>query len=200
MADRDISADVKALNLGKQIRKIRLKLGLTLQNLSDLTGLSKPLLSQIENDVTLPPIATLLKISKALGKHIGDFFQETIPNHKRIAVVRQEERKETMRRLHEEAERVGYRYESLAYPMGDKRMEPFMVELEPREERNTPVYHHAGEEFLFVLEGEMEFRGDDQVIALRAGDSLYFDSKIPHALRGLRGKKARVLAVIYTPE
>jgi transcriptional regulator with XRE-family HTH domain len=200
MADREVSVDVKALNLGKQIRDIRLKRGLTLQNIADLTGLSKPLLSQIENDVTFPPIATLLKISKALEKHIGDFFQETVPSHKRIAVVRQEERKETMRRLHEEAERIGYRYESLAYPMRDKRMEPFMVEIEPREKKNTPVYQHAGEEFLFVLDGEMEFRGDDQIIVLHAGDSLYFDSKIPHALRGLKGNKVRVLAVIFTPE
>lgn len=199
MAQREISADVKALNLGKQIRDMRMNLGLTLQNVSDLTGLSKPLLSQIENDVTFPPIATLLKISKALGTHIGDFFQETAPNHKRIAVVRQEERKETMRRLHEEVERIGYRYESLAYPMREKRMEPFIVEIEPRDEQNIPVYQHAGEEFLFVLEGEMEFRGDDRVIVLHAGDSLYFDSKIPHALRGLKGKKATVLAVIYTP-
>lgn len=199
MAQREISADVKALNLGKQIRDMRMNLGLTLQNVSDLTGLSKPLLSQIENDVTFPPIATLLKISKALGTHIGDFFQETAHNHKRIAVVRQEERKETMRRLHEEAERIGYRYESLAYPMREKRMEPFIVEIEPRDEQNIPVYQHAGEEFLFVLEGEMEFRGDDRVIVLHAGDSLYFDSKIPHALRGLKGKKATVLAVIYTP-
>lgn len=200
MADRDISADVKALNLGKQIKDMRLKLGLTLQNVSDRTGLSKPLLSQIENDVTLPPIATLLKISRALGKHIGDFFQQDIPAQRRIAVVRQEDRKETMRRLHEEAERIGYRYESLAYPMREKRMEPFVVEIEPREEGDIPVYQHAGEEFLFVLEGEMEFRGDDQVIVLRAGDSLYFDSKIPHALRGLKGKRVRVLAVIYTHE
>jgi transcriptional regulator with XRE-family HTH domain len=200
MAERDISVELKALNLGKQIREIRLKRGLTLQNISDRTGLSKPLLSQIENDVTLPPIATLLRISKALGKHIGDFFQVTVPDQKRIAVVRQEERKEAMRRLHEETERIGYRYESLAYPMSDKRMEPFIVEIEPREEKNTPVYQHAGEEFLFVLEGEMEFRGNDQVIVLRAGDSLYFHSKIPHALRGLRGEKAKVLAVIYAPE
>jgi len=200
MADRDISEDVKALNLGKQIKDMRLKRGLTLQNVSNLTGLSKPLLSQIENDVTLPPIATLLKISKALGKHIGDFFQEAAPAYKRIAVVRQEERKETMRRLHEEAERIGYRYESLAYPMRDKCMEPFIVEIEPRDEKHAPVYQHVGEEFLFVLEGEMEFRGDDQVIVLRPGDSLYFDSQIPHALRGLKGKKVRVLAVIYTPE
>lgn len=200
MAGRDISDDVKALNLGKQIRDMRLKRSLTLQNVSDITGLSKPLLSQIENDVTLPPISTLLKISKALGKHIGDFFQETAPAHKRIAVVRQEERKETMRRLHEEAEKIGYRYESLAHPMMDKRIELLIVEIEPRDEENALVYQHVGEEFLFVLEGEMEFRGDDQVIVLRPGDSLCFDSRIPHAMRGLRGKKVKVLAVIYTPE
>ncbi len=79
-------------------------------------------------------------------------------------------------------------------------MEPFLVEIEPRDEKNTPIYHHSGEEFLFVLEGELEFRGDDRVIVLKRGDSLYFDSQIPHALRGLSGKKVRVLAVIFSPE
>lgn len=200
MADREISDHIKALNLGNQIRELRLKRGLTLQNISDLTGLSKPLLSQIENDITLPPIATLLKIAKALGRHIGDFFQETGPAVDRVAVVRRGERKETMQRLHGGTEKVGYCYESLAYPMREKHMEPFIVEIEPRGDSDIPVYHHAGEEFLFVLDGEMEFTGNDRIIDLRPGDSLYFDSKIPHALRGLGGKKARALAVIYTPE
>ncbi len=200
MTDRKISEDIKALNLGSQIKELRLKRGLTLQNMADLTGLSKPLLSQIENDVTLPPIATLLKIAKALGKRLGDFFQETVSPHERIVVVRQEERRATMRRLPEGPEKVGYRYESLAYPMREKRMEPFIVEIEPKEGGRAPVYQHNGEEFLFVLEGEMEFRGGDRVIVLGPGDSLYFDSKVPHALRGLGGKKVRVMAVIYTPE
>ena len=200
MADRKISEDIKALNLGGQIKELRLKRGLTLQNMADLTGLSKPLLSQIENDVTLPPIATLLKIAKALGKRLGDFFQKVEPPNERIVVVRQEERKETMQRLPEGPEKVGYRYESLAYPMREKRMEPFIVEIEPKEDGMAPVYQHNGEEFLFVIEGEMEFRGGDRVIVLKPGDSLYFDSKVPHALRGLGGKKVRVMAVIYTPE
>ena len=105
-----------------------------------------------------------------------------------------------MRRIHEEATVVGYRFESLAYPMADKHMEPFFVEIEPRDEEELLYYNHQGEEFLYVLEGKMEFRGSDQVIQLRRGDSLYFDSDIPHALRGLGKKKASVLAVVYGPK
>ncbi|RLB42276.1 MAG: Cro/Cl family transcriptional regulator [Deltaproteobacteria bacterium] len=191
--------EAKDLNLGKKIRDIRLKRGLTLQELSDLTGLSKASLSQIENNVTVPPIATLLKISRALGKHIADFFQDEAPASERISVVRAEERKEIMSHMQMEARRIGYRYESLAYHLPDKKMEPFMVEVEPRDEDASIFYKHKGEEFLFVMEGELEFRGAGRVIILKPGDSLYFDSEIPHALRGLRGKKVRALAVIYSP-
>jgi mannose-6-phosphate isomerase-like protein (cupin superfamily) len=104
-----------------------------------------------------------------------------------------------MSRIHEEAAKVGYHYESLAYPRADKQMEPFMVEIEPRADEDLLFYNHRGEEFLFVLEGEVEFRGGDKVIALGPGDSLYFDSDIPHALRGLRGRPGRALVVIYAP-
>jgi len=195
----NIQDEVKALDLGTQVRQLRLRRSLTLQDVSDLTGLSKPLLSQIENHLAAPPIATLLKISKALGVNIGYFFQESNAGN-RIAVVREEDRHPAMRRIYEEAATVGYSYESLAYPMLDKHMEPFLVEIEPRGEDELSFFNHRGEEFLFVMEGEVEFRGADQAISLKKGDSLYFDSTIPHALRGLRGKKAKVLAIIYTPE
>jgi quercetin dioxygenase-like cupin family protein len=127
---------------------------------------------------------------------IGSFFQEK-PTPNRIVAVRKNERRHTLERERSGATRIGYRYESLAYPMSDKTMEPFMVEIDPGEEEDLVFYNHGGEEFLHVLEGRMEFRGGDQVLALAPGDSLYFDSSIPHALRGLGGKKARVLAVVY---
>ncbi len=192
--------EARALNLGKKIREIRLKRGLTLQEVSELTGLSKATLSQIENQVTIPPIATLLKISRALGQHIADFFQDETPVTDRISVVRAEERQESINRMQVEARRIGYRYESLAHHLADKKMEPFIVEIEPREESAAIFYNHKGEEFLFVMEGELEFRGGDKIISLKPGDSLYFDSEIPHALRGLKGRAAKVLAVIYSPD
>ena len=196
----EIAGEVEALNLGNKIRQLRRKRTLTLQNVSDLSGLSKSLLSQIENSFTAPPIATLLKISKALDVKIGYFFQDP-PVSSRISVVRHKERKETVP-LHSRANgtKVGYQYESLAHPMSDKNMEPFMIEVLPREADDMIFYHHKGEEFLFVLEGRIEFRGADRVIELDSMDCLYFDSNIPHALRGLGGKLARVIGVIYASE
>jgi transcriptional regulator with XRE-family HTH domain len=185
--------------LGGQIRQLRLQKSMTLQNVSDITGLSKPLLSQIENNVAAPPIATLLKISKAFNVSLGYFFQEP-PAVDRIDVLRKEERFAVMRRVHEETASVGYHYEYLTHPMANKHMEPFMVEIEPRSEEDLLFYQHRGEEFLFVLEGELEFRGGEKTMRLNPGDSLYFDSSISHALRGLGGQKAKVLAVIYNPE
>ncbi len=195
----DIHEEVKALRLGSQIRQIRNRKRLTLQNVSDVTGLSKPFLSQIENNLTVPPIATLLKISKALGVDIGHFFQES-PSPNRIAVVRHEDRQKADRREHDDRFNMGYQYESLAHPMTEKHMEPFMVEIDARDEDDLFFYNHAGEEFLFGLEGETEFRGSDRVIVIGPGDSIYFHSDIPHALRGLGGKKSKVLAVVYSPK
>ena len=195
--DMDIQEEVKALDIGSQVRELRQRKGLTLQNVSDLTGLSKPLLSQIENNIAAPPIATLLKISKALGVNIGYFFQDAPSDH-RIAVVRRDERKKDMRRSHQEADNVGYMYESLAYPMIEKHMEPFLVDIEPRSEEELIFYNHRGEEFLYVLEGEVEVRCADRIISLGHGDSIYFDSSLPHALRGLNRRSGKALAVVFS--
>lgn len=197
--DANIREEVKALNLGSQIRQIRYRKRLTLQNLSDLTGLSKPFLSQIENNLAVPPVATLLKISKALEVNIGSFFQEA-PSPDRIVLVRRHERKKSMHRNPDNPAKVGYRYESLAYPMIDKHMEPFMVEIEPREESDLIFYNHSGEEFLYGVRGETEFRASDKVIVIGPGDCLYFHGDIPHALRALGKKKSVVLAVLYSPK
>ncbi len=195
---QDLHDDVRALNIGKKIRSLRTRADMKLQQLSDLTGLSKPLLSQIENGVTAPPIATLLKISRALGVNIGHFFQDG-PVHERIVVVRQEERREVTRRFQGDGAAVGYRYESLAYPWSDKHMEPFLVEIDARSETEMTFYNHLGEEFLFVLEGQVEFRGAGRVVTLDAGDSLYFDSEILHAVRSVGADKSKVIAVVFSP-
>ncbi len=198
--EKTIRAEVKALNLGKQIKKLRLSREMTLQDMSDLTGLSRPLLSQIENDKASPPIATLLKISHSLRVNISHFFQGSSFPPKKIALVRKKERKDAMRRVHEAADSVGYQYESLAYPMTDKHMNPFIMETGYREESELIFYNHPGEEFLFVMEGKLEFRAGNEIHLLEEGDSLYFDSSIPHAVRAAEKKAAKILAVLYSPD
>ena len=193
-----IKEEVAALNLGNKIRNLRKVRALTLQEVSHLTGLSKPLLSQIENNIAAPPIATLIKISTALGVKISHFFQDPDMND-RIVVVRKDERYSVKKLFHHKDEsKVGYRWESLAYPMVEKQMEPFIVEIEPGKEDELQYNDHTGEEFHFVMEGKVEFRTAEKTHVLEKGDSLYFDSSIPHALRGVDGM-AKSLIIIYAP-
>jgi len=85
--EHKVKEEVAALNLGNKIRNLRKQRVLTLQEVSDLTGLSKPLLSQIENNIAAPPIATLIKISTALGVKISHFFRDQNMDD-RIVVVK----------------------------------------------------------------------------------------------------------------
>lgn len=184
------------LDLGNQVRKLRNERSLTLQDLAGLTGLSKPNLSQIENNLVTPPIATLLKIATALGVPIGYFFQES-PQQINMIVVRKEDRYGVAKGPH--ISHIGYQYEPLAYPKIDKSMEPFIVEMEEREASDIVFNNHRGEEFLFVLRGSLEFCYGDDSVTLEEGDSLYFDSIVPHGYRGIGGS-AKTLVVIYRPQ
>ncbi|EKD39268.1 MAG: XRE family transcriptional regulator [uncultured bacterium] len=182
-----------SLDIGHQIRSLRNRRGLTLQDLADLTGLSKPNLSQIENNLVTPPIATLLKIATALGVSIGHFFQSDNQDSSMV-VTRKADRYGVAKGPH--ISHIGYQYEPLAYPKVDKSMEPFVVNMEEREADAIVYNNHRGEEFLYVLEGRLEFRSGDNVVVLEEGDSLYFDSIVPHGYRGIGGP-AKTLVVIY---
>jgi mannose-6-phosphate isomerase-like protein (cupin superfamily) len=172
---------------------------MSLQQMAEKTSLSEPLLSQIESEVVAPPVATLLKISKALNVNIGYFFQEE-ESGRRAVIVRKNERKQIFRRIHEDPSKVGYYYESLAYPKADKHMEPFHVQFEVKNKEDILFFNHKGEEFVFVLEGQVEFSYEDEIFTLNAGDSLYFDSSSPHAFRAVGKKNALAIDVIYAEE
>ncbi len=195
----DVKEELKELNLGQKIKNLRQRKGWSLQQMADHSGLSQPLLSQIESEVVAPPVATLLKIAKALKVNIGYFFQEG-ESGKKAVVVRKNERKQIFRRIHEDPSRVGYYYESLAYPKADRHMEPFLVQFEVKRKEDLLFFNHKGEEFLLVLEGQLEFSYEDETIILELGDSLYFDSSSPHAFRALGKKNALAVDVIYALE
>jgi transcriptional regulator with XRE-family HTH domain len=195
MAIDDIKHEVKKLHIGGKIRELRKKAGFILQDLSNRTGLSKPLLSQIEKEVVSPPIATLLKISKALNVNIGFFFEDNYPEEK-VVLVRKDESQVIDSRFFGREE-SGYYYEALAYKKSKKFMEPFLVEFKRKSVEKLSYFSHDGEEFIYLLEGILEFRTENQQYILRPGDSLYFESSIPHAYRALERRNAKALSVIY---
>jgi transcriptional regulator with XRE-family HTH domain len=195
VAAEDLHHELRRLHIGEKIRDLRKKAGLVLQDISNLTGLSKPLLSQIEKEVVSPPIATLLKISKALNVNISFFFQDGDP-HEKVVLVRRHESK-VMDSRHFGREESGYYYEALAYKKSKKYMEPFLVEFKRKKAEKLSYFSHDGEEFIYLLEGVLEFRTENQQYILYPGDSLYFESSIPHAYRALERKNARALTVVY---
>ena len=199
LPDLEIQSGVDALCLGSKIRKLRQRRSLTLQDVSDLSGLSKSLLSQIENDASAPPIPTLLRIARALGVQIGYFFRQE-SSIRRISLVRKDARQEAAKLPHNRPKHLGYHYIPLAQPLANQHMEPFWVRIEPGSETGETYFQHAGEEFIYVQEGRLEFKCGDQTIIIESGDSLYFESSIPHLVRNLGPSPAAALAIIYTPD
>ena len=188
---------LKDLGIGKKIKKLRLEKGMTIQDLSVKTGLSKGLISQIENEQVSPPISTLMKIANGLEVEISYFFEQDEPAEK-ITVIRKHERISSGRRGIKGNINIGYTYELLAHKRPHKHMEPFLVKFEPKERDDVIMFNHEGEEFHFVMEGRLEMiaEGYDPII-LEEGDSLYFDSSVPHGFRGLDGKPAKSLTVVF---
>jgi transcriptional regulator with XRE-family HTH domain len=195
--DPEISLAVKALKIGNKVRELRQKNRYTLQDLAAKTGLSKPFLSQIENDHVVPPVATLLKLARALNVGMAHFFQDELSTDK-ISVTRSQERSWVERRPHQEKGEVNYRYESLETKKQDKHMEPFLVEFGNSETSEMVFMSHEGEEFLFLLEGKLEFRSVDRVELLNPGDTIYFESDLSHSFRCLGDEPARAVVVVWS--
>src|SRR5512135_3183633 len=132
----NVQSEVRKLKLGEKIRELRLKRARTLRQVAEASGLSIPLLSQVENNAVSPPVATLLRIARALEVGISYFFREE-ESQERAVVVRKHERKKTFRPMHLQHRDSGYTYEALAYTKNGKHMEPFLVEFEPKKKDRT---------------------------------------------------------------
>ncbi len=181
---------VKELNIGGKIKKLRMEKGLTLRDVSQKTGFSTALLSQIENNVVSPPISTLWKIAEALGVKIAYFFQETPREGQDYCIVRAGEGKPVARR----ETYPNLSFYSLAFGKLDRKMDPFYVVFEKDQEMREPM-SHEGEEFLYILEGTLKLQLGDKTIYLNEGDSIYYDSRISHCAAGKKGTK--FIAVLW---
>jgi transcriptional regulator with XRE-family HTH domain len=195
----NVDLEVRRLKLGEKVKNLRLNRQYTLRQVAGQTGLSIGLLSQVENNAVSPPVATLLRIARALDVNIGHFFREE-ESEERAVVVRKDERRKVFRRMTTQHGESGYTYEALAYTRNAKHMEPFLVEFEPKKREQLFFLNHRGEEFLFLFRGRLAFHYHQDEIVLEAGDSLYFDAGVPHAFRALGGKKAQGIVVVYSEE
>jgi len=185
--------------IGKKLFKLRKERRMTLDELAARTGFTKGYLSKIENYKNVPPIGTLSKLAQAFACDIGQFFQQDDDwLEDAISLVHADERQAAIRG----GTAFGYDYSSLAHKKRNKRMEPFIFTFPAKIDMDT-FFEHDGEEFVFMLRGRAQFetKRQDKIEkwTLGAGDSLYFDSRIPHRGRSLSGD-SQALVVLFQPE
>ncbi len=186
---------VEEIHVGEKLKALREQKGFSLKDLADLTGFSTALLSQMENHLVSPSLGTMIKLAKALEVKVGDFLGET--EGEPFAIVRKDERKTVSRFASKEGVKYGYSYESLGFEKKNRHMEPFIVTLEPATVKTSKTSAHDGEEFIFVLEGAMEVVLGNHTDVLYPGDSIYYDSSIPHRVQCHQDRVTKILAVLY---
>ena len=194
-ARNSVNADTAPISLGNHARKLRKIAGLTLSELSEKSGLSTSAISKIELDQISPTFFNLMRLAEGLGIHIVDLVTTEdayVPPSARLAVTRKSEQSFT--------ETDQYSIASLCGNLQQKRMKPLINRVSP-EDPNNPVENiaHHGEEFIHVIKGTVEIRTDYyQTIRLEEGDSIYFDSSMPHAYVSIGPDDAEV-CVIWLP-
>ena len=164
-------------HIGERIKRLRLKKSMGLVELGRHTGLSASFLSQLETGRVVPTLRNLARIAMVFSKDLSYFF-ETEP-HSLFRVHRQKER---VRLPQSGTEDPTYFFESLGYMVPDRQMDPYFAEFVPlRKSQDVRPHVHAGYEFLYTLQGELEIRHADQVSVLEPGDAVYFDASTPHS-------------------
>lgn len=188
MARQPVIVDAE---IGKRIKAFRTDGRITLEQLAEMTGLSKRYRSKIENSDKAPPVSTLGNIGRALSVPISMLLGENAQSVS-LSLVRKDERPLFVTRA---GTTSGYSYEALAYKYPDRTMEPYLLTL-PLESKKKTLYHHEGEEILFVVQGTMKFIHGAEEYLVEEGDCLYFDASIPHLGESVGPEAAKCLMVI----
>jgi transcriptional regulator with XRE-family HTH domain len=178
------------LNVGCRLRELRTERGLSLRALAERSNLNVNTLSLIENGKTSPSVSTLQQIATALDVPIVAFFESEAPNAARcIAYIRAGHRP-----------RAAFAHgmlEDLGSGLTHQVVEPFVVTLEPHANSGPHPIVHTGCEFVFCLQGEIAYQIEEHTYALSAGDSLLFESHLPHRWRNPAAQPAQAILVLY---
>ncbi|WP_207260861.1 XRE family transcriptional regulator [Desulfovibrio sp. Huiquan2017] len=168
---------------------VREGVGWTPKEMADLLGVSEEKVTGYESGTIEIPVGYLLDVSRLCRVDLTTLISGREPHLKSYSLVRKDEGFSVDRRK-------DYDYKSLGYKFAGREMEPFLITVPPKSGEDMTETSHRGQEFIYVLEGRLEVRLGGEPIIVEPGDSFYFNSETPHALRGLDGKSVRFLDVI----
>lgn len=177
--------------IGRTVRQFREKNGLTIQELSNASGISNGMLSKIEHGTTSPSLSTIQSLSRALNVPVTSLFRDFEETRDATFVKAGKGLK-----IERRGTRAGHQYELLGHaPHGTLVVEPYLITLTEQSDV-FPIFQHPGLEFIYMLEGILVYRHGSELYVLEPGDSLFFDSDVPHGPEELRALPIRFLSNI----
>ena len=183
--------------IGTRVKKLRQAREVSLEELASRTELSISFLTSLEEEDLYPSLGPLLKISRALGLRLGTFLDDKVSRDPLI--VRIQEREEELHMLRGRDHPVALRFFSLGKGKNDRHMEPFYVQILPESARDKELSSHEGEEFIVVTSGQVELIYGEETHLLEPGDSIYYNSIVPHHVSCAGEEPAEIYAVLYLP-
>ena len=189
---------------GERIAELRKTYSISRETLSERSGIPVALIAKIEDEGHIPDLAPLIKIARALGVRLGTLLDD----HEELGpvITRAGEATASVRFVtdlpEEQAsaaakDHQGLSFKALAADKNSRHMEPFIVDIEPGAVQEKSA--HEGEEFIHVLSGSLSLEYGTVKETLKAGDSVYYDSIVPHRVLSADSQPLKILAVIYTP-
>lgn len=197
MEQRTMSQDEN--RLGRKITTLREAHHLSTQDLADRCSCELSVIEDLEAGVVPPSLAPLIKITRALGVRLGtlmdddEAFGPAYINQDQMVEV------ERVKSLQTANDGNDLSYFSLAAGRPSRHMDPFVITVDPKGEPEHELVGHEGEEWIYGMEGCIEIEYGKDVFVLHPGESIYYDSIVPHQVRAHNGQKAKFLACVYTP-
>lgn len=178
--------------IGMKVKKARQQEGLKITDVARISGISQGMVSKIENAQVSTSLETLHRLCNAIGLPISKLFSDFDRPEGGAQFTKSGEGLEVVRRGTEK----GHTYQLLTYQRGGKKnFEPFLVTMDDLSEE-FPTFSHPGEEFIYLLQGKLQYRHGNNIYQMEAGDSLTFDAEIPHGPEKLMEVPIQLLSII----
>ena len=185
--------------LGIKIATLREAHGLSQEELAERCACDVETIAGLEAGVLPASLAPLIKITRALGVRLGTLMDDDEALGPVYIDSDEMERVTRLKSLQTASDAGDLSYFSLAAGRPSRHMDPFVITVDPTDETEHELVGHEGEEWLFGMEGEIEIEYGKDLFVLGPGESIYYDSIVPHQVRAHDGQKAKFLAVVYTP-
>lgn len=185
--------------IGSKISQLRQNSDLTIEQLAKNSQLSIEFIEKLEAGQLAPSLSPLIKIARVLGVRLGTFLDD-VPQKGPVIVKNGQSEKIVRFSGNDKTNRQSIlNFSSLGADKKDRHMEPFIVDVHHLEGESINLSSHEGEEFIYVLSGEIEVYYGKNKLNVKTGDSIYYDSIVPHYVHAGGNTDAQILAVIYTP-